>query len=320
MLIEKSTTLFSIIIPTYQREHLIWKTLDSILAQTFTNWECIIIDDGSTDNTEEIVAKYVLKDSRFQYFIRPEEFLKGPNSCRNYGFQKSKGDYIKWFDSDDIMVANCLESAVNIFIEEDCDLVVSNIEFIDLEGNKLEKKNNYFSQNLIEDYFTGKISYYVFQNWRRKFINKQTQLFDEQITNLDDWDFNLRMLYQNPKIEYIHKALIQYRIHSDSLAHEIMKLNYEEICSELAAREKHLKLLKINKKADHLLLNHFIKERCKWFFIKAIQVKDINRYKYLRMLIKKQLELLDYGGIIKLFIAYTIYSVFNKGYMFLKKI
>lgn len=320
MLIENKSTFFSIIIPTYQRAHLIGKTLDSIIDQTHTNWECIIVDDGSIDHTEEIVNTYVLKDSRFQYYNRPDNLLKGPNSCRNYGFEKSKGTYIKWIDSDDIMLTDCLASTLEIFLEKDCDLVVSNIEFINIDEIKLDKKYNYFSQNLIEDYLVGKIAYYVFQTWSRKFINMQTQLFDEQITNLDDWDFNLRMLYQNPKIEYIHKPLIQYRIHSESLAHEISKLNYKEICSEIVSLEKHLKLLKINKKANPLILNNYIKKRCKWFLITAIQKKDVNRYKYLRILIKKQLELMDYLGAIKSIIAFIFYSIFNKGYLLLKNI
>ena len=68
------------------------------------------------------------------------------------------------------------------------------------------------------------------------------------------------------------------------------------------------------------MLNNYIKERCKWFLIKAVQTKDINRFRYLMMLLKKQLELMDFMGIIKLFSAFTFYSAFNKGYIFLKKI
>jgi glycosyltransferase involved in cell wall biosynthesis len=79
--------LVSVIIPTYNRAHLIGETLDSVLAQTYTNWECIIVDDGSSDNTDEFVGKYVKKDSRFKYYHRPEEHLPGGNGARNYGFK-----------------------------------------------------------------------------------------------------------------------------------------------------------------------------------------------------------------------------------------
>ena len=61
------TPLVSIIIPAYNRAHLIGETLDSVLAQTYINWECIVIDDGSNDNTSELLAEYCKKDNRFQY-------------------------------------------------------------------------------------------------------------------------------------------------------------------------------------------------------------------------------------------------------------
>ena len=67
--------LVSIIIPTYNRAHLIGETLDSVLAQTYQNWECIIVDDGSSDNTDDVVNDYVKKDPRFKYYYRPDEHL-----------------------------------------------------------------------------------------------------------------------------------------------------------------------------------------------------------------------------------------------------
>jgi glycosyltransferase involved in cell wall biosynthesis len=95
--------LVSVIIPTYNRAHLIGETLDSVVIQTYENWECIIVDDGSSDNTDEVVGKYVKGDTRFKYYHRPEEHLQGGNGARNYGFKMSQGDYIQWFNSDDLM-------------------------------------------------------------------------------------------------------------------------------------------------------------------------------------------------------------------------
>ena len=86
--------LVSVIIPTYNRAHLIGETLDSALAQTYQNWECIIGDDGSSDNTDEVVGEYVKKDSRFKYFHRPDQHLRGGNGARNYGFKMSQGEYV----------------------------------------------------------------------------------------------------------------------------------------------------------------------------------------------------------------------------------
>ncbi len=78
-----------IIIPTYNRAHLIGETLDSILAQTYTNWECIVVDDGSTDETDSLLAAYCAKDKRFQYQHRLSDRPKGANACRNYRFIKN---------------------------------------------------------------------------------------------------------------------------------------------------------------------------------------------------------------------------------------
>ena len=79
--------LISIIIPTYNRASMLGKTLDSILAQTYTFWECIIVDDGSTDDTIEVVKSYTEKDTRLHFYTRPNNMLKRANACRNYGFE-----------------------------------------------------------------------------------------------------------------------------------------------------------------------------------------------------------------------------------------
>lgn len=86
--------LVSIIIPTYNRAHLIGETLDSVLAQTYENWECIVVDDGSTDHTDEVMAEYCAKDSRFRYFHRPDTHKPGGNGARNYGFLMSRGEFV----------------------------------------------------------------------------------------------------------------------------------------------------------------------------------------------------------------------------------
>lgn len=310
--------LISIIIPTYNRAHLITQTLDSILGQTYTNWECIIVDDGSTDNTEEIVKTYCAKDTRFQFFKRPIHLQKGPNACRNYGFELSQGDYIKWFDSDDLLREDALKKIIEIPLSN-FELQVCNIDFIDIIGKKIFKQHKFESNSIIEDYVLGKITFYTFTpTWNRNFLKKQNELFDEKITNLDDWDFNLRMLYQNPKIVFVNEPLIQYRIHNASLSHEINKLNYNEILSELNAREKHVKLLSKSKIIDSNILKNYIKERCNYFFRESMVKKDANRFKYFTLLLKQQIKTCDYLGIVKTIFAFIIFKVFNKGYQLLK--
>ena len=113
--------LVSIIIPTFNRADIIHETLDSIKLQTYEKWECIIVDDGSNDNSIMVINEFVKTDNRFKFYDRPINKLKGANSCRNYGFEKSKGEFINWFDSDDIMHENrvivhtSLETRVSVY-------------------------------------------------------------------------------------------------------------------------------------------------------------------------------------------------------------
>ncbi|HSD07368.1 glycosyltransferase family 2 protein [Flavobacterium sp.] len=310
--------LISIIIPTYNRAHLIGKTLDSIIAQTYTNWECIIVDDGSTDDTAEVLGGYITKDRRFQYHLRPETHKPGGNGARNYGYSLCKGQYIKWFDSDDVMLLDCLEKQIGD--TPFYDVSVCRVIKYDFQNHKALGITQIFSEQVIRDYLLGRVIFYICGPiWNREFIQKQSILFDESISNLDDWDFNLRMLYQEPSIVYIDEPLIQYRIHGNSLSHEINKLNFEEIKSEFKARNKHLKLLKSNKLVDSRILQNYIVDRYKFIFREALLINDHKKKYYLRMLLVSQLKILDSKGFIKTIFGFVIFSVFGKGYKLLKQ-
>lgn len=120
-----SNPLVSIIIPTLNRAHLIGETLDSVLAQTYTNWECIVVDDGSVDNTDEVMAEYMAKDARFQYHHRPEDRLGGGNAARNYGVEVSRGEYFNFLDSDDFFHPKKVELKVRFMLDYQCNVVIS---------------------------------------------------------------------------------------------------------------------------------------------------------------------------------------------------
>ena len=309
--------VISIVIPTYNRAHLIYETLDSIVSQTYEDWECIIVDDGSTDNTAEVVSKYIGRDNRFQYYRRPSERMKGPNSCRNYGFDLSNGDYIKWFDSDDILLPNALEHISKSFSNSP-DLIVSSLQYVDFNKNVLKKKHVFLSKDILHDYFKGKIAYYICTpTWEKSFLEKQPYLFDETITNLDDWDFNLRMLYKEPKVIYLDEELIQYRIHDSSLSHEIGKLNLDEIKSEFKAIKKHLSLIKENKKANPNVLKKHLKNRCKFILREAVVQNNKHKLYYFKELLVAEMKLFQLSEMIKTIIGFTIYSILKKGYRLL---
>lgn len=210
--------LISIVIATYNRAHIIGETLESVLEQTYGGWECIVVDDGSNDTTEDVVSMFVAKDCRIRYFSRPKELPKGPNSSRNYGIQKSIGKYIVSLDSDDWLLPNHLEEKIFIFKEnENIDAVLSKTIIVNDKKELINKEERTrISNNLLEDFITLKISWYMHDlMWKKTFlINKQ--LYNEKLLKWLDRDFHIRRLTESPKIYLTDKYLSLYRIHENS--------------------------------------------------------------------------------------------------------
>lgn len=194
------TFLVSIVIPTYNRAHLIGETLDSILAQTYTNWECIIVDDGSTDNTDEVVGAYVQKDARFKYFHRPDTHLPGGNGARNFGFLQSKGEYVNFLDSDDIFHPKKIEIKIQKVIKFDCDVVISKHTYDEKELNlkKDEKFSLLISNNFDIDFILSRNQILIGDPLIKSNFIKNS-LFDENLRRGQDHDFFIRLFRNNIK-------------------------------------------------------------------------------------------------------------------------
>lgn len=215
--------LVSVIIPTFNRADLIPETLESIIAQTYTHWECIIVDDGSSDATETVIREYIRKDTRFYYFSRPENRLKGANACRNYGFEKSNGTYVKWFDSDDIMYPDFLEKQVRL-LENNRELDFC-ICLADSFANGKKEKNSYSAnRNPEHDPLTALLTknHYFFTAsplWKRRVL-EGNELFDETLFNSHETDFHFRMLARNLKYRYSEDVLFSIRRGHSSITQE----------------------------------------------------------------------------------------------------
>ena len=127
--------LVSIIIANYNRADLIEETLDSIKNQSYPLFECIIVDDGSTDDSVNVIQNWIQRDNRFQFFSRPKSIRKGANACRNWGFkEKSEGNLIKFFDSDDIMLKDHIKISVDLIVERKLNFVVVDCQNFDENG------------------------------------------------------------------------------------------------------------------------------------------------------------------------------------------
>ena len=117
-------SIVSIITPSYNRADIIHETAASIFAQTYTHWEWIIVDDGSTDNSWAKLEEYAVKDARVKVFKRDRE-PKGACACRNIAVEKSTGDYLIFLDTDDLVASFCLQQRVDTMEQyPDCDFIV----------------------------------------------------------------------------------------------------------------------------------------------------------------------------------------------------
>ncbi|MEN2281289.1 glycosyltransferase family 2 protein [Algoriphagus sp. SE2] len=207
----------SIIIPVFNRADLVLETLESIENQTFKNWECLILDDGSVDSTASVINEFIKDKSKYFLFNRPESSIKGAPSCRNIGFNLSKGDFIQWFDSDDIMHPTMLEEKVTALISNPTlDFVVAKMD--DLINGDI--KTNYYnlnSDNLIFDYIRNKVYFFTPGPLFRKSFLLDKKLFNTDLKRHQESEFYFRLLLLNPNFLVINKSLSLRRIHDNSI-------------------------------------------------------------------------------------------------------
>lgn len=134
----KENSLISIILPVYNSEKFLEKCIESILKQTYQNFELIIINDGSTDNSKTICEKFATAHKNVKFFNKKNS---GVSAARNYGLSKAKGDYICFIDSDDYIEKNYLEILLKTIIENNADIVECNYKRVDEIGNIIGKRD-----------------------------------------------------------------------------------------------------------------------------------------------------------------------------------
>lgn len=210
--------MVSIIIPTFNRAHLLGETLDSVIAQTYRNWECIVVDDDSSDYTQELTEFYCEKDSRIKFYPRPKNRRKGANTCRNYGFELSRGKYINWLDSDDLLSRKKIEKQLEIIEnEKESTLVTCKWGLLkDKESTIFEELSSYKSFNSPKDFLEALYvsegyfpphSYLIPRN-----IVKQTGLWNEFLSINQDAEFIVRVICQISQIRFSDECYVLYRL------------------------------------------------------------------------------------------------------------
>lgn len=212
--------IVSIVTATFNRAHLIQETLRSIQKQTYKNWECLIIDDGSTDQTEKVVESFSKSDPRFKYSKRGNEHLKGLPGCRNDGLEKAMGQFIVFFDDDDIVHPNNLEICISEFNRSEIDFCRYQREvFKQKFSMHFNQSMDYQKKNLdktcIPKVVTGQIPFNSCQvMWKRGCFKNHK--FNEDLMYAEEWECYLRILSEGCVGVSIDKILFYARKHPHS--------------------------------------------------------------------------------------------------------
>lgn len=295
----------SIIIATLNRAHLIEEMLHSVLRQTFDDWECLIIDDGSNDDTKRVVQEYIRKDKRFQYLHRSDSHQKGLPGARNYGIEMAEGDYIIFFDDDDFAHPQNIEICQKQLRTSKSDFChyrkKSFTETIPALQN-IPELNKYYEigPNQIEQVVTNKIplaSCTVM--WKKEcFANNR---FKESLNYAEEWECYISILLEGYNGVGIDEILYYNRKHLKSNTGEFWLGDGRRKTSQVKA----LRLVagKLNEKK--LLSRNLIR----YFIQMGIFLKE-------RSIIEYLLELSDANFFIRLKyrILYKFYPVIVIGY------
>lgn len=206
---DKQQPLVSIITPCYNQGQYLAESIDSVLTQTYPNWELLIVDDGSTDNSAEVAKTYTAKDTRVHYIYQPNA---GPSAARNHGVHESKGKYIQFLDGDNKLASRCIELAVE-HMENNEETVVfySRVHYFGVRNDEFVIRWTGYADLLCVN------SIDCCCMVRRTDFNRIGG-FDEQMRGYEDWEFFIRLLYGRPNVYQHHDVLFYYRITNSQIS------------------------------------------------------------------------------------------------------
>jgi glycosyltransferase involved in cell wall biosynthesis len=201
--------LVSIIVPCYNQAQYLPEALDTVLAQTYSFWECIIVNDGSPDNTEEIAKQYCEKDKRFHYVSKENG---GLSSARNAGIKNSTGEFILPLDSDDLISPEYIEKATEHFhLYPDTKLVYCKAELFGLENGEWGLPEYNYADLLFENMIFCSAIY------KRKDYKNTGGYNENMLHGLEDWDFWLSLIDETDIVYCLPELYFHYRIRHQSM-------------------------------------------------------------------------------------------------------
>ncbi|MDO9575934.1 MAG: glycosyltransferase [bacterium] len=235
----------SVIIPVYNREDYISRAIESVLNQTFTDFEVICVDNGSTDRTKEVIREYMRKDKRVKLIENYKNIIA---YSFNLGIEAARGEYIAQLDSDDEYCLETLENMVEYLDSHpECGLAISYYELMDKNGKTLKefgivKHLEYDRNNILRVDGAGAV-----RVWRKKVVDEFGRFDVENFGRYaEDYDLILK-LSEKYEVGRVHKVLYRYRRHpgnTDNLLDAELKVRNKNLARHMAAKRR----IEINKR------------------------------------------------------------------------
>ncbi|CAN5734078.1 glycosyltransferase family 2 protein [soil metagenome] len=216
----KADGLISVIMPVYNSEKFIAESIRSVMQQSYTNWELIVIDDGSVDNTKKIVQQFCEFDERIHYFFQTNS---GQGTARNKGIGKGKGAFVAFLDADDLWMPGKLENQLNFINVCNADLVFADTAVIDEDGKQqreswnVEDKKYQGTQGLIDFLTSNRIPLLTVLAKKNALLKVKGFIEGEGYQYGEDYDLWLRMLESGAVFYSNSERLAFYRQHSTQI-------------------------------------------------------------------------------------------------------
>lgn len=287
------TSLVSVIIPLYNQRHYVHEAINSVLQQTYSNIEIIVIDDGSTDHPEGVLSKYgsMIKVIR--------QVNRGLAAARNSGISESKGKYIQFLDADDTIFRDKIAYQTELLKETDNDIVgiASRYRLIDSKGEVLKEQKMFDEQSVGFDMLiNGNI--FAVHSILLKNLGSEIISFDEDAKSCEDWDLWLKLTSNGFRIATDEAILVDYHRRSRSMRDNgtIMAVSLEHVFSKHIEKEKDLSR---RQTAEEKMLN-----RCAWYCYSTGYPGHAREYMYRRIQLNPTI-------ISKFEYHYSIYNLFK---------
>lgn len=213
----------SIIVPCFNQAKYLDECLDSVVEQTFTNWECIIVNDGSQDHTEQVAQQWLKKDSRFKYINQKN---LGLCAARNSGIEIAKGEFILPLDADDKISSKYIDLVINAFIND------SSLKLVYCQAKKFGEENGIWNLGTFSLENLAKSNMIFCSSVFRKLDWQKVGGFDvNMIYGLEDWEFWIAILKHGGNVKKIDQVGFFYRVKKESMVtsfkQEQLKYLYE---------------------------------------------------------------------------------------------